>query len=68
MPHNSMLPGRNRETKQKLAKNLCNTLIESLGVDAEFVSVSVEDVEMKGRKNSMQRIIEEATMVNLNRK
>ena len=68
MPHNSMLPGRNRETKQKLAKNLYNTLIESLGVDAEFVSVSVEDVEMKGRKNSMQRIIEEATIVNLNRK
>lgn len=33
--------------KTKLAENLCNTLIETLGVDAKFVSVSVEDVEMK---------------------
>ena len=42
MPHIAvtMLPGRDRETKQKLAENLCNTLIETLGVDAKFVSVS----------------------------
>lgn len=34
MPHIAvtMLPGRDRETKQKLAENLCNTLIETLGV------------------------------------
>ena len=33
MPHIAvtMLPGRDRETKQKLAENLCNTLIETLG-------------------------------------
>ena len=31
MPHIAvtMLPGRDRETKQKLAENLCNTLIET---------------------------------------
>ena len=54
MPHIAvtMLPGRDRETKQKLAENLCNTLIETLGVDAKFVSVSVEDVEMKEWENS----------------
>ena len=53
MPHIAvtMLPGRDRETKQKLAENLCNTLIETLGVDAKFVSVSVEDVEMKEWEN-----------------
>ena len=52
MPHIAvtMLPGRDRETKQKLAENLCNTLIETLGVDAKFVSVSVEDVEMNMKK------------------
>ena len=35
MPHIAvtMLPGRDRETKQKLAENLCNTLIETLGYD-----------------------------------
>ena len=40
MPHIAvtMLPGRDRETKQKLAENLCNTLIETLGVDAKIVS------------------------------
>ena len=55
MPHIAvtMLPGRDRETKQKLAENLCNTLIETLGVDAKFVSVSVEDVEM----NEYEKVI-----------
>ena len=53
MPHIAvtMLPGRDRETKQKLAENLCNTLIETLGVDAKFVSVSVGD-ERVGKFNA----------------
>ena len=69
MPHIAvtMLPGRDRETKQKLAENLCNTLIETLGVDAKFVSVSVEDVEMKEWENSMQRIPAETIIVNPNK-
>ena len=67
MPHIAvtMLPGRDRETKQKLAENLCNTLIETLGVDAKFVSVSVE---MKEWENSMQRIPAETIIVNPNKK
>ena len=70
MPHIAvtMLPGRDRETKQKLAENLCNTLIETLGVDAKFVSVSVEDVEMKEWENSMRRIPAETIIVNPNKK
>ena len=70
MPHSAvtMLPGRDRETKQKLAENLCNTLIETLGVDAKFVSVSVEDVEMKEWENSMRRIPAETIIVNPNKK
>ena len=64
MPHIAvtMLPGRDRETKQKLAENLCNTLIETLGV------VSVEDVEMKEWENSMRRIPAETIIVNPNKK
>ena len=56
------------KTKQKLAENLCNTLIETLGVDAKFVSVSVEDVEMKEWENSMRRIPAETIIVNPNKK
>lgn len=53
--------------KTKLAENLCNTLIETLGVDAKFVSVSVEDVEMKEWENSMRRIPAETIIVNPNK-
>lgn len=70
MPHIevAMLPGRDMEIKQKLAENLCNTLIKPLRVDAKFVSVSVEDVEMKDWENSMQRIPAETIIVNPNKK
>lgn len=69
MPHIAvtMLPGRDREIKQILAEKLCNTLIETLGVDAKFVSVSVEDVKMKDWDNSMQRIREETIIINPNK-
>ncbi|WP_349768219.1 tautomerase family protein [Phocaeicola vulgatus] len=69
MPHIAvtMLPGRNRETKQILAEKLCNTLIDTLGVDAKFVSVSIEDVEMKDWDNSMKRIPAETIIINPNK-
>lgn len=69
MPHIAvtMLPGRNRETKQILAEKLCNTLIDTLGVDAKFVSVSIEDVEMKEWDNSMKRIPAETIIINPNK-
>lgn len=69
MPHIAvtMLPGRNRETKQNLAEKLCKTLIETLGVEAKFVSVSVEDVEMKEWDNSMKRIPAETIIINPNK-
>lgn len=69
MPHIAvtMLPGRNRETKQILAEKLCNTLIDTLGVDAKFVSVSIEDVEMKDWDNSMKRIPAKTIIINPNK-
>lgn len=70
MPHIalSMLPGRSREVKQRLAERLRDTLIETLGVDEKFVSVSVEDVEMKDWNHSMERFAEENIFVNPNKK
>lgn len=49
MPHIAvaMLPGRSREKKELLAQKLKACLIEELGVDQKFVSVSVEEVELK---------------------
>ena len=65
MPHIAvtMLPGRDRETKRILAEKLCCTLIETLGVDPRFVSVSVEDVEMQDWEHRMQDIPEDAMIV-----
>ncbi len=70
MPHIavSMLPGRNREVKQELSERLRDTLMEALGVDEKFVSVSVEDVELKDWDNSMKRFPEENILINPNKK
>lgn len=70
MPHIAvtMLPGRDRATKQALAEKLRDTLIDTLGVDEKFVSVSVEDVEMKDWEHSMKRFPEEVIFVNPNKK
>lgn len=70
MPHIavSMLPGRNREVKQELAERLRDTLMEALGVDEKFVSVSVEDVELKDWDDSMKRFPEENILINPNKK
>lgn len=70
MPHSavSRWPGRHREVKQELAERLRNTLVEALGVDEKFVSVSVEDVERKDRDDSMKRCPEENILINPNKK
>ncbi|WP_298614179.1 tautomerase family protein [uncultured Odoribacter sp.] len=70
MPHIavSMLPGRNREVKQELAERLRDTLMETLGVDEKFVSVSVEDVELEDWDDSMKRFPEEHILINPNKK
>lgn len=69
MPHIAvtMVPGRDRKTKQVLAEKLCSTLIETLGVESKFVSVSVEEIEMKDWENSMRRIPDNAMIINPNK-
>lgn len=70
MPHIavSMLPGRNREVKQELAERLRDTLMEALGVDEKFISVSVEDVELNDWDDSMKRFPKENILINPNKK
>lgn len=69
MPHIAvtMIPGRDRKTKQILAEKLCNTLIETLGVESKFVSVSVEDIEMEKWESAMQRIPQDTMIINPNK-
>lgn len=70
MPHIaiSMLPGHSQEVKQELAERLCNTLRETLGVDEKFISVYIEDVELKDWNDSMKRFPEENMFINPNNK
>lgn len=70
MPHIAvtMLPGRDRDTKMALAEKLRDTMIEALGVDEKFVSVSVEDIEMKDWEASMRRIPAEMIIIDPNKK
>lgn len=66
MPHIAvtMLPGRSRAIKQDLAEKLRDTLIDVLGVDSKYISVSIEDVEMKDWGKSMERIKDESMIIN----
>ncbi|EGG51962.1 tautomerase enzyme [Paraprevotella xylaniphila YIT 11841] len=69
MPHIAvtMIAGRDRKTKQILAEKLCSTLIETLGVESKFVSVSIEDIEMEKWESAMQRIPENTMIINPNK-
>ena len=62
-----MIAGRDRKTKQILAEKLCSTLIETLGVESKFVSVSIEDIEMEKWESAMQRIPENTMIINPNK-
>lgn len=66
MPHIAvkMLPGRSREVKQELAERLRDTLRGTLGVDERFISVSVEDVELKDWDDAMKRFPEKNMFIN----
>lgn len=46
MPHIAitMFPGRDEETKTRLAAKMQQCMVEELGVDADVVSVSIADV------------------------
>ena len=66
MPHIAvtMLPGRSHAAKQDLAERLRDTRIDVLGVEPKYISVSIEDVEMKDWKKLMERIKDESMIIN----
>lgn len=66
MPHIAvtMLPGRSWDVKRDLAEKLRKTIIDVLGVEPKFVSVSIEDVEIENWESSMKRIPEECMIIN----
>ena len=70
MPHiaETMLRGKDQAAKQALADKLRDTLIETLGVDEKFVSVSIEDIGQKDWKYSMQHFPEETPLIHPNKK
>lgn len=57
MPHIAitMIPGRDKETKIKLAEKTQNFFAEELKIDKKFVSVSIEDIPMEKWKESMEK-------------
>ena len=56
MPHIqvSLYPGRDDELKNKMAKELKNTMVEKIGIPPEAISVSIEDVEPEDFENTIQ--------------
>lgn len=66
MPHItiSMYPGRSKEIKEALANQLSKTLMETLGVGPEVVSVSIHDVKPENWGGFMDSIPEEELFIN----
>ena len=65
MPHVAitMIPGRDDETKQALAKKTQAFLVQELGIDPKFVSVSIQDVPMEDWNQSMEQFPDEIMFV-----
>ncbi|MDH6534567.1 Tautomerase enzyme [Parabacteroides sp. 52] len=67
MPHIAitMFPGRDEQTKQKLARAMQKALCEELGIGTKIASVSVEDIPMNEWEDSMKKVPQEAMFIHL---
>ena len=67
MPHISitMFPGRDEQTKQKLAHIMQEALCKELGIGKEIVSVSIEDIPKNEWDDSMKKIPKDAMFIHL---
>ena len=65
MPHVAitMIPGRDDETKQALALKTQAFLVQELGIDPKFVSVSIQDIPMEDWNKSMEQFPDEIMFV-----
>lgn len=61
MPHIAitMIPGRDKEQKQKLARTIQNIVKEELKIPEKFISVSIEDIPLEHWEQSMEQFSEE---------
>ncbi len=57
MPHVAitMIPGRDDAAKRALALKAQEFLVKELGIDPQFVSVSIEDIPMEDWQKSMEQ-------------
>lgn len=58
MPHISikMYPGRDRNTKEKIAKIMCDTLVKEMNSEEKYFSVSIEEVSPENWKKIEESI------------
>ena len=65
MPHVAitMFPGRDEETKRDLARKTQQLLVRELGVEPQYVSVSIQDVPADEWAQSMQRFSDDILFV-----
>lgn len=65
MPHIAitMIPGRDEETKRALAQKTQAFLVQELGINPKFVSVSIQDIPMENRKSSMEQFPDDIMFV-----
>ena len=65
MPHVAitMIPGRDDETKQALALKIQSFLVQELGIDPKFVSVSIQDISKEDWGKSMEQFPDEIMFV-----
>ena len=59
----TMIPGRDDETKQALALKTQAFLVQELGIDPKFVSVSIQDIPMEDWNKSMEPFPDEIMFV-----
>lgn len=65
MPHLAitMIPGRDDKTKQTLALKTQAFLVQELGIDPKFVSVSIQDIPKEDWSKSMEQFPDEIMFV-----
>ncbi len=65
MPHAAitMIPGRDDEIKQALALKTQAFLVQELGIDPKFVSVSIQDIPKEDWGRSIEQFPDEIMFV-----
>lgn len=65
MPHIAitMIPGRDEAAKRVLAKKAQEFMVKELGVEARFVSVSIQDIPMEDWQKSMEQFTDDILYV-----